>query len=158
MHTLWVVYGKGCWLVVTRAFLGLPIRFYCGDMKNSSFLQKWYSKSSKNCFQFWYFWETEWWRFRLRKFFRQVAQNQVKVATDGSFCADTTFVQTPLKIFLFTLRLRSRYLKGTPELALYPGKKIGTIGCTDRIILKENWKWRIRWSQKWSKNWAGNVW
>ena len=48
----------------------------------------------------------------------QVAQNQVKVATDGSFCADTTFVQTPLKIFLFTLRLRSRYLKGTPELAL----------------------------------------
>ena len=67
----------------------------------------------------------------------QVAQNQVKVATDGSFCADTTFVQTPLKIFLFTLRLRSRYLKGTPELALYASKKIGTIRCTDRIILKE---------------------
>ena len=52
----------------------------------------------------------------------QVAQNQVKVATDGSFCADTTFVQTPLKNFLFTLRLRSRYLKGTPKLALYAGK------------------------------------
>ena len=67
----------------------------------------------------------------------QIAQNQVKVATDGSFCADTTFVQTPLKIFLFTLRLRSRYLKGTPELALYASKKIGTIRCTDRIILKE---------------------
>ena len=67
----------------------------------------------------------------------QVAQNQVKVATDGSFCADTTFVQTPLKIFLFTLRLRSRYLKGTPQLALYASKKIGTIRCTDRIILKE---------------------
>ena len=66
----------------------------------------------------------------------QVAQNQVKVATDGSFCADTTFVQTPLKIFLFTLRLRSRYLKGTPELALYASKKIGTIRCTNRIILK----------------------
>ena len=26
-------------------------------------------------------------------------QNQVKVATDGSFCADTTFVQTSLKFF-----------------------------------------------------------
>ena len=47
-----------------------------------------------------------------------VAQNQVKVATDGSFCANTTFVQTPLKSFLSTLRLRSRYLKGTPELVL----------------------------------------
>ena len=70
-------------------------------------------------------------------FLKQVAQNQVKVATDGSFCADTTFVQTPLKSFLFTLRLRSRYLKGTPELALYASKKIGTIRCTDRIILKE---------------------
>ena len=46
----------------------------------------------------------------------QVAQNRVKVATDGSFCEDTTFVQPLLKIFLFTLRLRSRYLKGTPEL------------------------------------------
>ena len=53
----------------------------------------------------------------------QVAQNQVKVAMDGSFCADTTFVQTSLKIFLFTLRLRSRYLKGTPELILYASKK-----------------------------------
>ena len=60
---------------------------------------------------------------RLKKTFRQVAQNQVKVATDGSFCADTTFVQTALKNFLFTLRLRSRYLKGTPELALYASKK-----------------------------------
>ena len=68
---------------------------------------------------------------------KQVAQNQVKVATDGSFCADKTFVQTPLKIVLFTLRLRSRYLKDTPELALYASKKIGTIRCTDRIILKE---------------------
>ena len=29
----------------------------------------------------------------------QVAQNQVKVATDGSFCEDTTFVQPLLKIF-----------------------------------------------------------
>ena len=67
----------------------------------------------------------------------QVAQNQVKVATDGSFCEDTTFVQPLLKIFLFTLRLRSRYLKGTPELALYASKKIGAIRCTDRIILKE---------------------
>ena len=57
-----------------------------------------------------------------------VAQNQVKVATDGSFCADTTFVQTPLNIFLFTLRLRSRYLKGTPELALYASKKLGPYG------------------------------
>ena len=53
----------------------------------------------------------------------QVAQNRVKVATDGSFCEDTTFVQPLLKIFLFTLRLRSRYLKGTPELALYASKK-----------------------------------
>ena len=51
-------------------------------------------------------------------FYQQVAQNRVKVATDGSFCEDTTFVQPLLKIFLFTLRLRSRYLKGTPELAL----------------------------------------
>ena len=50
--------------------------------------------------------------------YSQVAQNRVKVATDGSFCEDTTFVQPLLKIFLFTLRLRSRYLKGTPELAL----------------------------------------
>ena len=75
--------------------------------------------------------------FPGRDFCNQVAQIQVKVATDGSFCADTTFVQTPLKIFLFTLRLRSRYLKGTPELALYASKKIGTIRCTDRIILKE---------------------
>ena len=58
----------------------------------------------------------------------QVAQNQVKVATDGSFCADTTFVQTPLKIFLFTLRLCSRHLKGTPELALYASKKLGPYG------------------------------
>ena len=66
----------------------------------------------------------------------QVAQNQVKVPMDGSFCADTTFVQTP-QIFLFTLRLCSRYLKGTPELALYASKKIGTIRCIDRIILKE---------------------
>ena len=53
----------------------------------------------------------------------QVSQNQVKVATDGSFCADTTFVQTPLKIFLFTLRLHSGYVKGSPELALYASKK-----------------------------------
>ena len=68
--------------------------------------------------------------------FHQVAQNQVKVATDDSFCAETTFVQTPLKIFLFTLRLRSRYFKGTPELVLDANKKIGTIRCTDRIILK----------------------
>ena len=68
---------------------------------------------------------------------KHVAQNRVKVATDGSFCEDTTFVQPLLKIFLFTLRLRSRYLKGTPELALYASKKIGTIRCTDRIILKE---------------------
>ena len=67
----------------------------------------------------------------------QVAQNRVKVATDGSFCEDTTFVQPLLKIFLFTLRLRSRYLKGTPELALETSKKIGTIRCTNQIILKE---------------------
>ena len=53
----------------------------------------------------------------------QFAQNRVQVAL--------------LKSFLFTLRLRSRYLKGTPELALYASKKIGTIRCTDRIILKE---------------------
>ena len=59
-----------------------------------------------------------------RRYFIQVAQNQVKVATDGSFCADTNFVQTPLKLFLFTLQLRSRYLKGTPELALYTSKKL----------------------------------
>ena len=70
MHTLWVVYDKGCWLEVTRASLGLPIRFYCRKMKNSSFLQKWYSKLSYNCFQFSYFWEPQWKRFRLRKFFR----------------------------------------------------------------------------------------
>ena len=72
-----------------------------------------------------------------KEIYRQIAQNQVKVATDGSFCEDTTFVQPLLKIFLFTLRLRSRYLKGTPELAFYAGKKIRTIRCTDRIILKE---------------------
>ena len=74
---------------------------------------------------------------RIRYIRHQVAQNQVKVATDGSFYADTTFVQTPLKFFLFTLRLRPRYLKGTPELALYGGKKIGNIRCNDWIILKE---------------------
>ena len=61
--------------------------------------------------------------FKMSQTSFQVAQNQVKVATDGSICADTTFVQTPLKIFLFTLRLRSRYLKGTPELVLYASKK-----------------------------------
>ena len=33
MHTLWVVYDKGCALVVTRASLCLPIRFYCRKMK-----------------------------------------------------------------------------------------------------------------------------
>ena len=81
-------------------------------------------------------------------------QNENWAPTISSFCADTTFVQTPLNFFLFILRVHSRYLKGTPELALYASKKIGTIRCTDRIILKE--KWRIRWSQKWSKNWAGN--
>ena len=68
---------------------------------------------------------------------KQVAQNQVKVATDGIFCADTIFVQTSLKNFVFTWRLRSRYSKGTPELALYTSKKIGTIRCTDRIIYIE---------------------
>ena len=73
-------------------------------------------------------------KVRNQKSFFQFAQNQVKVATDGSFCADTTFVQTPLKIFVFTLRLCSRYLKGTPELALYASKKIGTIRCTNRIL------------------------
>ena len=67
----------------------------------------------------------------------QVAQNRAKVARNDSLCEDTTFVDAPLKNFLFTLRLRSRYLKGTPELALYASKKIGTIRCTDRIILKE---------------------
>ena len=67
----------------------------------------------------------------------QVAQNRVKVATDGTFCEDKSFVQPLLKIFLFTLRLRSRYLKGTPELVLYVSKKIGTIRYTDRIILEE---------------------
>ena len=72
-------------------------------------------------------------------FLWQVAQNQVKVATDGSFCADTTFVQTPLKNFLFTLRLRSTYVKCTPDLFLYPSKKIGIIRYTDRIILKQKW-------------------
>ena len=40
VHTFWVVYDKGCWLEVTRASLGLPIRFYCRKTKNSSFLQK----------------------------------------------------------------------------------------------------------------------
>ena len=64
----------------------------------------------------------------IKKSSSQVAQNQVKVATDGSFCADTTFVQTPLKIFLFTLRLHSGYVKGTPELALYAGKKLEPYG------------------------------
>ena len=53
----------------------------------------------------------------------QVTQNRVKVATDGSFCEDTTFVQPLLKIFLFTLRLRSKDLKGTSELALQASKK-----------------------------------
>ena len=37
MHTLWIGDDKGCWLVVTRASLDLPIRFYCRKMKNSSF-------------------------------------------------------------------------------------------------------------------------
>ena len=62
-------------------------------------------------------------------FMYQIAQNRVKVAMDGSFCADSTFVQTPLKHFVFTFRVRSRYLKGTHELALYAGKKFGTIPC-----------------------------
>ena len=31
--TLWVVYDKGCWLVVTRACLGLPIRFIAEKWK-----------------------------------------------------------------------------------------------------------------------------
>ena len=35
MHTLWVVYDNGCWLVVTRASLGLPISFYWMKMKNT---------------------------------------------------------------------------------------------------------------------------
>ena len=33
MHTLWVVDDKSCWLVVTRASPGLPIRFYSGKWK-----------------------------------------------------------------------------------------------------------------------------
>ena len=27
----WIIYDKFCWLVVTRASLGLPIRFYFGE-------------------------------------------------------------------------------------------------------------------------------
>ena len=73
-----------------------------------------------------------WWGCQ-KNIARQVAQNQVKVVTDGSFCSDTTFVQTPLKLFLFTLRLRSRYAKGTPELALYASKKLGPYGTPIRL-------------------------
>ena len=75
---------------------------------------------------------------RLRNKTIQVPQNRVKVATDDNFCEDTTFVEAPLKSFLFTLRLRSRYLKETPELVLYASKKIETIRYIHLIILQEN--------------------
>ena len=67
---LWVLYDQGFWFRVIRTPLGLPIRFYCRKIRNSSFFQKWYSKSSQNCFQFYYFWELQWCSFRLTKFFR----------------------------------------------------------------------------------------
>ena len=34
VHTLWDVYAKGCWLIVTRASLGLPIHFIAGKWNN----------------------------------------------------------------------------------------------------------------------------
>ena len=65
-----VLYDQGFRLVVIRPFLGPLIRFYCRKMKNSSFFQKWYSKSVENYFRFCSFWEPHWSRFRLKFFFK----------------------------------------------------------------------------------------
>ena len=70
VHILWVTYDQGFLFVVIRTSLGLSIRFYCKKMKNSSFFQKWYSKSCRNFFRFYYFSELQWCSSRLRKFFR----------------------------------------------------------------------------------------
>ena len=43
--------------------------FIAGKLKVQHFYKN-DTKSSLNCFQFWYFWEPQWWRFRLRKFFK----------------------------------------------------------------------------------------
>ena len=59
--------------------------------------------------------------------FSQVAQNQVKVATDGNIFEDRTFFEVPLKNFLLTSWPCSRYLKGPSGLVLYVSKKIVTI-------------------------------
>ena len=67
---LWVVYDQSVSFVVITTWLGSSIRFYCRKIRNSSFFQKWYSKSCQNFFRFYYFWELQWWNSWLRKFFR----------------------------------------------------------------------------------------
>ena len=46
----------------------IPIHFYCMKMKNFSFFQKWFSKSSQNSLVFYYFWGHQWCLFRRRNF------------------------------------------------------------------------------------------
>ena len=57
-------------LIVSKASLGLPIRFYCKKIKKSSFFQKWYSESCQSFFRFYQFWELQWCSSWLRNFFR----------------------------------------------------------------------------------------
>ena len=51
-----------------------------------------------------------------------------------------TFFQRAVKIFLWTLWARSRYLEGPPRLVLCVSKKIVAARHTNQIIFKEMWK------------------
>ena len=51
------------------------------------------------------------------RFWRNEAQNQVRIFWHNLFFWTETFFQRPLEILLLTLRAYSRYLKGPPNLA-----------------------------------------
>ena len=79
-------------------------------------------------------------KWKKLRFWKNEAQNRVGIFWQNPIFWAETFFQSPLEIFLWTLRTCLRYLKGPPNIVLYVSKKIVTARHTNQIIFQEKWK------------------
>ena len=79
-------------------------------------------------------------KWKKLRFWKNEAQNRVRVFWQNPIFWAETFFQRPLENFLLARRTCSRYLKGPPNLALCVSKKIIIIRHTNKKILAKKRK------------------
>ena len=82
--------------------------------------------------------------------------NPILSFVSTSFSEVKLFFRRSLENFVWTLRTRSRYFKGPPNLVLYVSKKIVAARHTNQIICQEKWK-KLGFWKKWSSKWGWNI-